>query len=149
MDNKGGVKIDHTQKFDPHAVKLELGVLGKSWQQFTYDANLLAHRPVSEQAAITFFMNLFHDPKLVDDQKLPDYSDVPKKTVERLLKVYQGGVGQDLKSTNNTAWGLVNAVSRYYDHERPARADGNRLNSAWFGDGANIKNKAWDMAKAA
>ena len=39
-----------------------------------------------------------------------------------------------------TGWGLVNAVTEYADHHKRARSQGNRLDNAWFGPTANIKD---------
>lgn len=70
---------------------------------------------------------------------------------ERMLNtvqsLYQGhGRGSEMTGTQNTAWGLLCAVIEYVDHERRARNTDNRLDSAWFGQGALIKQKALDEA---
>jgi hypothetical protein len=41
---------------------------------------------------------------------------------------------------------LLNAVTEFVDHERRARNTDYRLDSAWFGTGANLKNEALDQA---
>jgi hypothetical protein len=41
---------------------------------------------------------------------------------------------------------LVNSVTEYVDHQQRARSPGNRLDSAWFGAGAFLKQRAWDAA---
>lgn len=53
-------------------------------------------------------------------------------------------MGARLKSSDDTAWGLLNAVTQYVDHERRARTPDNRLDSAWFGQGNALKTKALD-----
>jgi len=37
-------------------------------------------------------------------------------------------------------------VTEYVDHHRRARTDDHRLDAAWFGAGATLKQKAWDEA---
>ncbi|WP_410175380.1 DUF932 domain-containing protein, partial [Plesiomonas shigelloides] len=54
----------------------------------------------------------------------------------------------DLASSQNTAWGLVNAVTEFVDHHRRARSQDNRLDSAWFGLGAQMKTRAMQHALA-
>ncbi|WP_410175379.1 DUF932 domain-containing protein, partial [Plesiomonas shigelloides] len=54
----------------------------------------------------------------------------------------------DLASSQNTAWGLVNAVTEFVDHHRRARNQDNRLDSAWFGLGAQMKTRAMQHALA-
>ena len=51
-----------------------------------------------------------------------------------------------MASAQNTAWGLLNAVTEFVDHEKRARSTDHRLDSAWFGQGAVLKQKALDHA---
>lgn len=81
-------------------------------------------------------------------------SEIPEKLVnERAMRkvqsLYEGrGRGSQLEAANGTAWGLLNAVTEYVDHERRARSNEYRMDSAWFGQGAVIKQKALDAALA-
>ena len=47
-------------------------------------------------------------------------------------------IGSDV--VGQTGWGLVNAVTEYVDHRKRARNQGNRLDNAWFGEAANLKD---------
>ena len=69
--------------------------------------------------------------------------------MNRALELFNGqGMGSMLDSSKGTAYGLLNAITQYVDHERRARSTDNRLDSAWFGQGAVIKQKALDNALA-
>ena len=57
-----------------------------------------------------------------------------------------GGRGADLASAKGTAWGLLNAVTEFVDHERRARNQEYRLDSAWFGQGPGLKQRALEAA---
>ena len=71
----------------------------------------------------------------------------PSRTLQQVLSLYQGtGLGSTLSSSRNTAWGLVNAVTEYVDHHRRARSQDHRLDSAWFGQGAQLKSQALNQA---
>jgi hypothetical protein len=72
-------------------------------------------------------------------------------TNERALKKVQDlfdgrGRGAELTAAKGTAWGLLCAVTEFVDHERRARNQENRLDSAWFGQGAALKQRALDQA---
>jgi hypothetical protein len=54
--------------------------------------------------------------------------------------------GAELASAKGTAFGLLNAVTEFVDHERRARSTDHRLESAWFGQGASLKEKALNYA---
>ena len=81
----------------------------------------------------------------------PNSSDLSNLSNERALltvqSLYDGqGHGAELEAAKGTAWGLLNAVTEYVDHERRARSPEYRLDSAWFGQGAVIKQRALDTA---
>ena len=51
------------------------------------------------------------------------------------------GHGRDamLDSTKGAAFGLLNSVTEFVDHERRSKSTDHWLESAWFGNGAAIK----------
>ena len=70
-----------------------------------------------------------------------------------ILKMFEKGKGNDMKSVKGTDWALLNGVVEYVDYERSARGDGNekaenRANSLLFGSGALLKQKALDSILA-
>ena len=78
-------------------------------------------------------------------------ADQAQLTNERALKkvqeLYEGkGRGAALTAAKGTAWGLLCAVTEFVDHERRARSQEYRLDSAWFGQGATVKQRALDAA---
>jgi len=60
---------------------------------------------------------------------------------EAIMALFHAAPGQDLETAKETVWGAANAVSYYVDHIRAATA-GDRLDSAWFGSGCALKDKA-------
>ena len=64
---------------------------------------------------------------------------------EAIVALFESAPGQDLSSANETLWGAVNAVTYYADHVHSGTA-GDRLDSAWFGAGYTLKEKAWAEA---
>ena len=60
-----------------------------------------------------------------------------ERALKKVQELYDGkGRGADLASASGTAWGLLNAVTEYVDHERRAKSQEYRLDSSWFGAGA-------------
>jgi hypothetical protein len=66
--------------------------------------------------------------------------------MKRVWESVEGGKGQNLRSADGTAWGLVNGVTYFEDHVRRFRGDNNRLASGWFGDAADRKARALGAA---
>lgn len=139
-DNNGAIKVPHRSQFNPDAVKRQLGIAVSSWDGFVTRMKALADRPV--------------DPDVVERvlSRVLSYSiqDDSKPVVnERALAAAQalysgGGKGATLASSRGTAWGLLNSVTEFVDHHRRARSDDHRRDAAWFGEGARIKQRAWE-----
>ena len=142
-DSTGAVKVPHSTVFDPVAVKESLGVGLSAWDRFIGNLKSLSKRPVSPEEAQQYF----HD---VLDEPLPGDDDAPaSRAMQQVTALYSGaGLGSLLSGSRNTAWGLVNAMTEYVDHRRRARSQDYRLDSAWFGQGAQLKQKALDSALA-
>ena len=140
-DSTGAIKVPHSTKFDADKVKQQLGISSGHWKQFIKRIRSLADRPVHPFEARRYLVEVLGDPEL------SYYKQPNLKVINHVFDLYVGsGMGANLASANDTAWGLVNAVTQYVDHERRARSSDNRLDSAWFGMGASIKQKALDEA---
>ena len=60
----------------------------------------------------------------------------------KVVDVMRTAPGQNIPSANGTAWGLLNGITRYVDFEARSHSIDNRVESAWFGNGATMKDKA-------
>ena len=140
-NSTGAVKVSHSTTFDPAIVKEELGLGLAHWDEFKTQTKALAARPVATEEALRFFSDLLAQPLDADNQI------ILTRPVQQLHELYQGaGMGSELASSQNTAWGLVNAVTENVDHHRRARSQDYRLDSAWFGQGAQLKSQALNQA---
>lgn len=140
---KGAVRVPHSTTFDPVAVKQELGLGMSAWEVFMSNIKAMAQRPVNKFEAMSYLVNVLGDPQLpLNDQ--PN-----QKAIQSVYSLYSGsGKGSELASASGTAWGLVNGVTEYVDTHRRARNQDYRLDSAWFGQGATIKQKGFEAAMA-
>lgn len=140
-NSAGAVKVPHSTTFDPQQVKQELGLGLSSWEQFVANMKLLSSRPIHKFEAMNFLVEILGNPEM------PLAQQPNQKGLQNVYGLYSGnGIGADLASSQGTAWGLLNAVTEYVDHQRRARSQDYRLDSAWFGQGAAIKAKAYQEA---
>jgi phage/plasmid-like protein (TIGR03299 family) len=144
-DGAGAVKVPHRSQFDSQAVKRQLGIAISSWDGFTTRIKALSECKVKDEAVEAFFKRVLTYPVTqTNDGHTTAVNDSALKTVQEL---YAGrGRGSDMVSANGTAWGLLNSVTEFVDHHRRARSTDHRLDAAWFGQGASLKQKAWDEA---
>lgn len=141
-----GVKVPHSTVFDPARVKRQLGISVSQWDEFMYRMRALAARKVDPAEAEAYFRNVIckTEEPAADVRKLPNH-----RALQRVHELYAGAArGAELETARGTAWGLLNAVTEFVDHERRARSNDYRLNSAWFGQGAQLKNEALEAAVA-
>lgn len=140
-ESKGAIRVPHSTTFDPAAVKEELGLGITVWDAFMASIKEMSQRPVNKFEAMSYLVNVLGDPALpLNDQ--PN-----QKAIQSVYGLYSGeGKGSNLQSASGTAWGLVNGISEYVDTHRRARNQDYRLDSAWFGVGAAIKEKAFAEA---
>lgn len=141
-----GVKVPHSTEFNPQRVKQQLGISVAQWDDFMYRMKTLAERKVSQEEVKAYFQSVICNAEepLDDPSKLPNV-----RALNRVQKLYHGeGRGSQLYTAQGTAWGLLNAITEYVDHEKRARSNDYRMDSAWFGQGANLKDKALESAMA-
>lgn len=138
------VKVPHSTTFDAQAVKSKLGVAVSNWDSFMYRMKTLADRKVRGDESVKYFRKVLGIPEARPQN---DQAITQERALKRVRELFEGqGHGADLSSAKGTAWGLLNAVTEYVDHERRARSQEFRLDSAWFGQGAAVKQRALDSA---
>lgn len=103
----------------------------------------LSNRPVNKFEAMSYLVDVLSDPAL------PLNEQPNQKAIQTVYGLFSGeGRGSKLQSAAGTAWGLVNGVTEFVDTHRRARNQDYRLDSAWFGQGAQIKQRAYEEAMA-
>ena len=142
--NAGAIKVPHSTQFDAQAVKRQLGIAVNQWDSFMYRMNTLVERKVKTHETMSYFLKVICQTDQAGE-------GVPGLANERALKKVQAlfeghGRGAELQAAKDTAWGLLSAVTEFVDHEKQARSQDNRLDSAWFGQGAVLKQRALEHA---
>ena len=159
----GVVKVPHSTKFDADKVKQQLGVSVRAWDEHMYEMKQLSQRKVTQGEAATFFDAVFNNTSMSSaDQEeniIQFYRNVanPNPTKEKsepngramskAMIMFNGqGRGATLSSAKDTAYGLLCSITEFADHERRAMSTDHRLDSAWFGAGANLKQRGLEQA---
>lgn len=130
-------KIQHAQRV--------LGLADEFYSDAETKINILAdHSPTNAQLK-QYFEKVYPDPENAENSRV-------WKVRDNLNTIFETGVGLDMPGVKGTTWAAYNAVTEWVDHHCPTRSTSSierasrRLNSSWFGAGAKIKAKAWDLA---
>jgi len=146
---QGGVSIAHKGDLGSK-VKEAQEVLGLAHRYYehleTQIDGLVAYHPKHAQLQ-DYFEVLYPD-----QQETPSARTLNVRS--KLMELFESGKGQEIAATRRSAWSAFNAVAEYVDHHRSTRGGtpegkaARRLQSAWFGSGAQLKSDAWKLALA-
>ncbi|MFX4727758.1 MULTISPECIES: DUF932 domain-containing protein [Acinetobacter calcoaceticus/baumannii complex] len=163
--NAGVVKVPHSTKFDAEKVKQQLGVSVRAWDEHMYEMKQLSQRKVTQSEAAAYFDAVFNNTTMSiaeqDDNIIQVYRNVATqaqanskekpepnaKSMSKAMEMFNGqGRGASLSSAKDTAYGLLCSMTEFIDHERRAMSIDHRLDSAWFGAGAMMKQRGLEQA---
>ncbi len=159
----GVVKVPHSTKFDAEKVKQQLGISVRAWDEHMYEMKQLSQRKVSQQEAKAYFDAVFNnsamsinDPEeniiqfyrqVASNPSQQNKTEPNGRAMTKALDMFNGqGRGADLSSAKGTAYGLLCSITEFVDHERRAMSTDHRLDSAWFGAGAGLKQRGLEQA---
>ena len=136
---KSAVRVLHSERFDADEVRLQLGIVTGQFEQFLVKSRQLAHCSMTVEQCDEFVAELlkpYHAGRL----------DVREsKAYRRVMELFKGAaIGSDIPGVTGTRWQALNAVTELVDHER-GRSNNTRVESAWFGTGSAIKNRALEL----
>ena len=149
------IKVPHMTSFDSDAVKIDLGLASESWENFIEEVQTLSTLKLDREEAIKIVGSEIRQDWFNTDmsEMLPMQMADSSRELKAIMSLYEGGgKGSNLLSTKGTGWGLVNAVTQYFDHEAPSKGfdRSKQLDRAQFGDRAkfktNVADKLLDLA---
>ena len=139
-NGEAAVKVRHSREFDANAIKLDLGLMDSEFKSMGYMANEMAKVSLSKLDAARCIAELLEE-RSMDAEEFDDYIN-NSRIFKQFWDGYRRGPG-----ASETLWGAFNGVTYVIDHIKGRSAD-TRMNSAWFGAGATLKEKAWQKALA-
>ena len=158
----GVVKVPHSTKFDADKIKQQLGISVRAWDEHMYQMKQLSQRKVTQQEAAAYFDAVFNNSSLSiaeqDERFIQYYRQVANsidanktepngRAMSKVMTMFNGhGRGAELSSAKDTAYGLLCSITEFSDHERRAMSQDHRLDSAWFGAGAGLKQRGLEQA---
>lgn len=141
-EHGGTVRVLHSERFNPDAVRMELGIVGDNWERFLIQSRKLSGETMNKieaDAFVTALLQPFHNSRMALNET---------RGFKRIMELFNGqAIGADIPGVMGTRWAMLNAVTELVDHER-GRSTNTRLESAWFGTGAVLKNKALELLSA-
>lgn len=141
LGNSGDtVSIAHNKQFDEAgraSAKAKLGIATDAFASLKKEAETFSEIQLDVPAVNRVLSATFKLPVEDDGMVFKD-----SRAAARVRQLFEGaGEGATMVSAAGTAWGLLNAVTQYVDHET-GRSNDTRLRNAWFGGGETTKKRA-------
>lgn len=145
------IRVPHNTSFDADAVKRQLGIAVSQWDGFMHRMKTLSERKVKSKESQDYFLRalggIHAEEGAAAKPGNPPTTVAHARALKTVQSLFEGhGRGAELPAAKGTAWGLLSAMTEFVDHERRARNREYRLDSAWFGQGAALKQRALDLA---
>lgn len=137
-------RTTHRSKFEANDARKAVEAAHEEFGAFMLMARNLASIKVNAEKAQDLTLRLFKAGKKDDDAIRASAG------YNRVLGLFGGdGKGSTLDSAWETGWGWFNAVTEYTDHHIRSQSDENRIASALWGQGDDLKQKAFDLITVA
>lgn len=137
-DMQNRISIPHIKTFNADEVHEAMGRGEEKWHAFTQMLDLLATIKIDNAKAAEVLHKVYN----IEGKDAKNDSANLAHTA-KILELFGGrALGADI--AGSTGWGLVNATTEYLDQHKRARSSSNRLDSAWFGDAFNTKQRVVD-----
>lgn len=132
------VKVTHHREWDASQVKIDLGLLDKSWTSFKANMDRLTKIAMDEKATRDFYQKVFFNPeKLAEDQSLTE-----RRIVDKLMEKAFGGIGSEMSA--GTAWGALNGATELFTHWDGKRDQSQQFMDSYTGKHSNAKDKVFN-----
>lgn len=133
--------------------KRALGLFTEARTSFQEQAKTLQARQMNREELQRFWLDVYTQ-TLGDIPKNPATEEEQQRQqrAQKTLARWAFHFDQEVGSIGATRWAAFNAVSRWFDHERPVRAPNealrrdNRMFNNWWGDSASAKVKTLALA---
>ena len=143
LRNTGGLWIKHQADVvqrvqDAHRL---LGIVHETYDRAGEIMRAMVRAPMLLDQPMEYFRSVLPIPKV--DERLREKI---KARHNRLVELFHTGDGNGLPGVRGTLWAAYNAVTQWADRESYTSRQKEPLRTIWFGDGAQLKERAFSVA---
>lgn len=136
------LKIKHTKNVET-AMSLVREILDVQRREFA--ASIVQMRTLAAKECDELTLRKYVREVFAPAGKDTDDEDTAKTLQNKIVPLFESGIGMDL--AGKTMWGAFNCVTEYLTYYR-GRSNEDRLDSNWFGPGADLLDRAKKVALA-
>lgn len=121
-----------------------LGIIRTTYSTIEESFKAMAKVMMDESRLQTYFKDVLPDPRNKEDEKAIKRVNEWRGEFRRL---FEEGLGSKEKDVHGTLWAAYNGVAEFVDYRPTQSNPSNRLKRIWFGQGAAVKVRAFQMAE--
>ncbi len=135
------IRVKHTRDVLENLANIRevMNLANAEFEATAEQYRLLARKSISQADLRRYVKKVF---KVEDDKEAGTRM---ANIMEEVMALAEAGRGNNLPSIRGSYWTAYNGVSEWLTYSR-GRSEDNRLNSLWFGDGANLNRRALEVA---
>ncbi|WP_029600932.1 DUF932 domain-containing protein [Gemmata obscuriglobus] len=136
------VRVRHTTGLETSLVLVQhtIDMAAKTFSASLADYQRMVSRRLPVDGFRKYVIDVLEVPESVQRMgKMP-------KAWDTLQWAYHAAPGARINGVFGTYWGAYNAITDWVDHTRGVKDADSRLDSAWFGSGARLKQRAFELA---
>lgn len=135
------IRVKHTRDMHQNLenIRETMNLANEEFEATAEQYKLLARKSINQADLKKYVQRVLK----VEEGKEP--STRMKNTIDEIIGLCESGRGNNLPSVSGTYWTAFNGFNEYLNYKR-GNNQANRLNSLWFGDGANQNVNALDVA---
>lgn len=139
-----GIAVSHKGNLNAKVAEAQevLGLAKRFYDELAITIDRLAKFYPTRRQVENYFEELYPDREAGKSRRTQNVRN-------KLTRLFEEGRGQQIPQVRLTGWAAFNAVTEFVDHHRstrgvdPLERSTRRLQSAWFGAGAQLKSRAW------
>jgi phage/plasmid-like protein (TIGR03299 family) len=139
------LRVPHTRQMRNRLAiaRDNLGLIRAHYAEIEIVYKAMAVTPVDKSRLSLYVSAVLPEPKKKDDHAAIERVLEARHAVTRL---FEHGYGNQLKGVAGTLWAAYNGVTEHVDHSTSRRDGAQHLKHIWYGDGADLKVKAFTIA---
>lgn len=141
------IRVKHTKNVSENLENIReiMNLANSEFEANAEQYRLLANKSINQKDLEKYVKIVFNTTNRIVEANGDLESINNKKIMEQVAPLFEKGRGNDLPEIKGTLWAAYNAVSEFVQYNRGEDA-GSRLDSLWFGQGAQINKKAMQTA---
>jgi phage/plasmid-like protein (TIGR03299 family) len=141
------IRIKHTKNVvdNMNSIRDVMNLADSEFEATAEQYRLLASRDIVQKDLEKYVKLVFNSSKriLEAEGNLEDINN--KRILQEIQPLFESGRGNDMPEIKGTLWAAYNAISEHLQYNR-GKDEGSRLDSLWFGQGAQLNKKALEIA---